>query len=71
MEDFRKSSDLLSKRINHKSTITFLFWTAGLLFVVVVLCSHADAKKWTMEELAAARFPHKVSNDIYLDPCKS
>ncbi|GFY71137.1 metalloendopeptidase [Trichonephila inaurata madagascariensis] len=37
----------------------------------VVCATKGEAKKWTMEELAAARFPHKVSNDIYLDPCKS
>ncbi|GIX76341.1 hypothetical protein CDAR_418721 [Caerostris darwini] len=55
-------------------TMEGLFGKKVLLFAALValaLCPTAQAKKWTMEDLAAAKFPHRVSNDIYLDPCKS
>ncbi|XP_022247732.1 uncharacterized protein LOC111086996 [Limulus polyphemus] len=46
------------------------------LFLIVVvscvfLCQGAFAHTYTIERLLNTKFPHKVSNDIYLDPCKS
>ncbi|XP_022251866.1 bone morphogenetic protein 1-like [Limulus polyphemus] len=38
---------------------------------IVLVTSSTQARTYTIEELLNQTFPHKVSNDIYLDPCKS
>ncbi|XP_076317965.1 tolloid-like protein 1 [Tachypleus tridentatus] len=48
--------------------------TAMFLLVAVsflLLEKGTQAHTYTIEELLNTTFPHKVSNDIYLDPCKS
>ncbi|GFS52948.1 hypothetical protein TNCV_330951 [Trichonephila clavipes] len=71
MEDFSNVSGLSLRGGKEARRNAFLF-VAGIVVVTLVVCAtKGEAKKWTMEELAAARYPHKVSNDIYLDPCKS
>ncbi|KAG8200333.1 hypothetical protein JTE90_028515 [Oedothorax gibbosus] len=68
MEHLRRiSSNLLNtKTVCHRN-----FLICVLVVSFMVTFKDVEAKKWTMEELVAAKVPHRVSNDIYLDPCKS
>ena len=41
---------------------------AAVVTLTLVTYSHAE---FTIHELMNKRFPHRISGDIYLDPCKA
>lgn len=66
-------------KMKHKLTVVIIF-----LIVITVECNYKNATrtrhhskkriyrpKFTVDELLTKTFVHKISNDIYLDPCKS
>ncbi|XP_042905263.1 bone morphogenetic protein 1 [Parasteatoda tepidariorum] len=68
MEDLIK----IVKDLSSKRRTNLLLVSSTILLVTFMVCTeNSEAKKWTMEELAATNFQHKVSNDVYMDPCKS
>ena len=55
------------------SRMLFRPLTMGRLDFVLLfswLCSVVEPEKFTIQELLTTRFPHKISDDIYMDPCK-
>lgn len=42
---------------------------SAIVAVVCIRCT--NARNFTIQELVTKKYPHLVSNDLYLDPCKS
>lgn len=46
-------------------------WVLRPVAVVLVWLWVAEGSKFTIEEIQTRRFLNKISDDIYLDPCKA